>query len=597
MTLPPLAFTRRTLQRRAPWWAAVVGGVALVVVGTLLVARPLAALAVLGWYLGLSCVLSGVAELSVHRGDGSSGRRTARATAAGWVVLGVVIVVWAGRSVAVLVPLVAAALALSGTLALVRLVRERSTERWWRAAVGVAEVVFGLLALLWPDATLVVVAILFGGRTALVGLSLAAGGIAARVRGRAPEPSSRPRRPVTAARWVGACLVLALAAGTALVSHAFRDGTPVVDTFYDAPDTLPTTPGTLVRWDSYDGDVLAGMTASRLLYVTTDASGTPVLASAVLAVPDGVTGAPLVTWAHGTVGVARSCAPSLGRDAVAATTLPASDAFVRNGWAVVATDYPGMGTAGPFPYLIGEGQGRAVLDAARAARQVPGAGLGDRTVVWGHSQGGHAALWAGQLADTYAPDLAVAGTAALSPASDPLALAEGVLADPGSPGASLAVSFVVDAYTRYYTELNLDDVVAPSARTIVREAASRCTDQGGTLVTILAGLAIGKDQPIVDAGALDGPFGARLVENVPAGPWPAPLLVVHGDADTVVPARLSDDLAARLCTAGQPIELVRIPGGGHLDVLGDGSQLSERLESWTRERVAGEGGTDTCGGP
>ena len=105
MTLPPLAITRRTLQRRAPWWAAVVGGVALVVVGTLLVARPLAALAVLGWYLGLSCVLSGVAELSVRRGDGSSGRHTARATAAGWVVLGVVIVVWAGSSVAVLVPL------------------------------------------------------------------------------------------------------------------------------------------------------------------------------------------------------------------------------------------------------------------------------------------------------------------------------------------------------------------------------------------------------------------------------------------------------------------------------------------------------------
>ena len=596
MTLPPLVITRRYLGGRAPAWVATVGGAALVAAGGVLVARPFAALAVLGWYLGLSCVLTGFAELSTRRGDGPVGR-AAQVMAAGWVVIGVVIVAWAGRSVAVLVPLVAGALVVSGGLALARLARERGTERWWRASVGIAEIVFGLLAVLWPDATLVVVAILFGARTALVGLALVANAVAARWRGSRPRSTGLRDRHATWPRWVGAGLILLLAGGSAFVSHSFRDGAPVVDAFYDAPDTIPQAPGTLVRWAPYDGDVLPGMTATRLLYVTTDATGAAVLASAVLAVPDAVVAAPLVTWAHGTVGVARACAPSLGPDAVSSTTLPAPDAFVRNGWAVVATDYPGMGTEDPFPYLIGQGEGRAVLDAARAARQVPGADLGDETVVWGHSQGGNAALWAGQLAETYAPDLQVAGTAALSPASDPLALAEGVLADPGSPGASLAVSFVVDAYTRYYPELDVADVVAPSARTIVREAASRCTHQGGTLVTVLAGVAIGRDQPIVDAAALEGPFGTRLAENIPAGPWRAPLLVVHGDADTVVPVSLSDDLSARLCAQSQQLELVRIPGGGHVDVLAPGSPLSERLETWTRERFAGEDVSDTCAAP
>ncbi|PFG37820.1 hypothetical protein ATL41_2599 [Flavimobilis soli] len=128
-----------------------------------------------------------------------------------------------------------------------------------------------------------------------------------------------------------------------------------------------------------------------------------------------------------------------------------------------------------------------------------------------------------------------------------------------------------------------------------REAAGRCTSDGATLVTLAAGLAFGKNQPIVAEGALDGPFGARLAENVAAGPWSAPLFVAHGDADTVVPARLSDDLASRACAAGEQIELLRIPDGGHLDVLADGSPLGERLESWTLERFAGSAPSSTCG--
>ena len=99
------------------------------------------------------------------------------------------------------------------------------------------------------------------------------------------------------------------------------------------------------------------------------------------------------------------------------------ESLARNGWGIVATDYIGEGTLGAYPYLIGQGEGRSVLDSIRAAHQVDDLDLSDQTVVWGHSQGGHAALWAGQLAPTYAPELQIRGIAALSPASDPLALA------------------------------------------------------------------------------------------------------------------------------------------------------------------------------
>ena len=58
-----------------------------------------------------------------------------------------------------------------------------------------------------------------------------------------------------------------------------------------------------------------------------------------------------------------------------------------------------------------------MLDSVRAARDLPDAGASNRFAVWGHSQGGHAALYAGELAASYAPDLKLVGVAAAAPAT------------------------------------------------------------------------------------------------------------------------------------------------------------------------------------
>jgi acetyl esterase/lipase len=84
---------------------------------------------------------------------------------------------------------------------------------------------------------------------------------------------------------------------------------------------------------------------------------------------------------------------------------------------VVATDYAGLGTEGIHPYLIGESEARSVLDSVRAARALPNSGASNRFAVWGHSQGGHAALYTGQVAARYAPDLKLVGVAAAAPAT------------------------------------------------------------------------------------------------------------------------------------------------------------------------------------
>jgi pimeloyl-ACP methyl ester carboxylesterase len=92
--------------------------------------------------------------------------------------------------------------------------------------------------------------------------------------------------------------------------------------------------------------------------------------------------------------------------------------MIERGVAVVATDYPGLGTAGPHPYLVGVSEGRAVLDSVRVARLMPGVGGGNRFAVWGHSQGGQASLYTGLLAKSYAPELNLVGVAAAAPVTE-----------------------------------------------------------------------------------------------------------------------------------------------------------------------------------
>ena len=581
-----------------PRWLLVAAGVVVTAVGVVLVARPLDSLTALSVYIGISCVMSGVGDLLARRpGDGARGL----VIGVLWCAAGFAVLLWVGRSVNLLGPFVAVLLVCSGAVRLLRLRQGATAERVLDGLFGLAEIAFGLAALLWPDATLLVVAIVFGVRSVGFGLSLVWSGVARRrtsTNDADPEGhpgDDRPRRLPTPARWVAGVLVVVVAGGTLVVGHAFREGVPVVDAFYDAPSSIPGAPGQLLRSEPYAGNLPPGMTAYRLLYTTTAEDGVPALASAVVALPAAATvrSIPLVAWAHGTNGIARACAPSLGPNAVPIQDVAAMGSLTRNGWGIVATDYIGEGTRGAYPYLVGQGEARSVLDSIRAAHQLEGLNLSGQTVIWGHSQGGHAALWAGQLAPRYAPELDIRGIAAVSPASDPLALATEVAKHPGALGASLGVSFVVTAYSRSYPDVDLDEIVAPSAHTFVKEAAARCTVDPGTVVTILTGVAMSLD-PVVKVDPTQGVFGRRLTENIPLGPWPAPLLIGQGAADEVVSPAIQARYVAGLCAAGQPLTFTSYAGATHMGVLKPESPLTADLETWTQDRFAGRPARNTC---
>ena len=163
----------------------------------------------------------------------------------------------------------------------------------------------------------------------------------------------------------------------------------------------------------------AGARAFRVSYHSSDGNGAPIDVTGVIIVPAGrapAGGRDIVAWAHGTSGIADSCAPSTNDWLFG--SIAGLNEMLGRGYIVAATDYQGLGGPGPHPYLVGPSAALSVLDAVRAARSLPRAGASNRFAVWGESQGGHAALWTGQLAPVYAPELRLVGVAAAAPPVD-----------------------------------------------------------------------------------------------------------------------------------------------------------------------------------
>jgi acetyl esterase/lipase len=263
---------------------------------------------------------------------------------------------------------------------------------------------------------------------------------------------------------------------------------------------------------------------------------------------------------------------------------------MANGWAVVATDYIGLGTEGPHGYLVGEPAGHAVLDSLRAARQVEGIDLADQSVVWGHSQGGHAALWAGVLADDYAPDAEVVGVAAMAPASN----LTGLIANLDNvTGGSIFAAYVLEGYARTYDDVDLDDYVRGAAQVQVEEMAERCLSGPGALLNVVEYLT--QDTSVFDTDPASGALGARLEENIPSGPMSAPLLLAQGETDPLVIPSAQQEYADQRCTSGGgPVDYRTYPDRDHVGVVAADSPLIKDLLAWTTDRFAGKDATDTC---
>jgi acetyl esterase/lipase len=317
--------------------------------------------------------------------------------------------------------------------------------------------------------------------------------------------------------------------------------------------------------------------------------GEPVAVSAMLVVPDGPApkgGRDVVAWAHPTTGVVQDCAPSLQRDW--RRTIAGIDDMLKAGMVVVATDYPGLGTPGVHPYLVGASEARAVVDSVRAARNVKAAGAGDRYAVWGHSQGGHAALFTGQLSATLAPELKLLGVAAAAPATE---LATLLQLDLGSRLGKVLASEALWSWSRTY-DTPMSKVLHPDAVPVVERVAADCIRDGGEgLVAFSDSLPL-RDGFLVGKLAAMEPWGAIMKENSPgAAPIGVPVFLSQGTSDEVVRPQITAAYAGGLCAQGVAVTYLSVPDEGHIRVA---FRTATEAVRWMAGRFAGKPAPDEC---
>jgi hypothetical protein len=241
--------------------------------------------------------------------------------------------------------------------------------------------------------------------------------------------------------------------------------------FYQATEQEIAGPaGTLIRQETMP---FLGGKAFRVLYRSTGIHDEPIAVSGVIIEPLGPpppSGRPIVAWAHPTTGIAPRCAPSLARFVF--QQMQGLRDMVNRGYVIAATDYPGLGTPGPHPYLVGVSEARAVLDSVRAARTISDAGASDQFAVWGHSQGGQAALFTGAIAKSYAPELKLVGVAAAAPASELITL---INEDLGSIGGKNIAGMTLWSWARVYGA-PIQEVVVAAAMPTIDLLAQECIE-------------------------------------------------------------------------------------------------------------------------
>lgn len=363
--------------------------------------------------------------------------------------------------------------------------------------------------------------------------------------------------------------------------------------FYRWTAAMPSRPGQMLREEEQPAqpEINAASSAVRILYTSDDArwrSGlVPVSGTMYLPMGEVPTGGwPLVAWAHGTLGVADSCAPSLAMHKARDATY--INRWLKAGFAVVATDYQGLGGPGPHPYLIWQAEGRSVLDSVRAALQARPGKIANMVLITGQSQGSGAALGAARLAPQYAPEIRLVGTVATGVVSSfpdgPYKPPSNAAAGGGAP--HYVIMSMVGGNLREGAP-RAEELVSDLAKPVLDEARRACAPA-------VFGVARRLKVDMVTAFKVSEkelmPLTLNAIEMTSVQ-MTVPLLLGTGLSDTTIPPRHQYAAVRALCATGSPVVWKTYAGMTHNGGLN--ASFDDAL-AFMRDRMAGKPLASNC---
>lgn len=411
-------------------------------------------------------------------------------------------------------------------------------------------------------------------------------------------PSTPTRRQPTLKAPLAAIALAALAASSTWAAPVIG---PSDASFYNPPASVPTgRPGDLIQYRPASiklGADAPQTKAWNVTYQSTDSLDKANVVAGTVIVPAtpwaGSGPRPVMIYAMGTQGLANGCAPS--RQFEAGTEYEAANivAALKAGYAVLASDYAGYLNGERATYLAGKSQGQAVLDLFRAAIAIPSVGFGSASKIgiWGYSQGGQTAAWAGELLPTYAPELNVIGVAAGGIPADFTRVPYNLDGNLGFPLLASAVSGLGTQYPNTIGR-NFNLLASAQGKAALAKLQTQCLftalfDVPNRTLASYTNSPTSALSDILGVPAVDDTLRAQGLGSKKIN---VPLYHFHGQADEIIPLDQDYDLKKAYCAKGTAVSFDLYPSE-HIVTM---TQSAPNVLSWMADRLDGKPAPNTC---
>lgn len=421
---------------------------------------------------------------------------------------------------------------------------------------------------------------------------------------------------------------LALACFSFTFANAFAE--PPVPPFYESVMQMSPSEklGQVIKKEQIKTS-LKGAQAWKIAYISSDVGGRQTIATALVIAPVGPApkeGRPILAWAHGTTGSAQNCGPSQITDPTRALNqyflmngnswtdfgIPNGQEFINEGYVVVATDYQGLGGGGKHQYAVAATNGRDVINSARAASSMAEVGAGKKTLAYGWSQGGGAAIAAASMPDylsqqgTAADNLQYLGFVALAP-EDVAAMLPKVPTDEAG-AAKLMQEFTaanvpnVFLFTHFMMGLWGAQASNPALKLtdVLTEEGAKVADQlsSNKCVHVMAdafNYAYGDNyKSLIKPQASNTLAWLKTFVDGSVNPVKpvAPVVIYWGSKDVTVPPVMHELYQKQMCAMGANVGRIQLPGEQtHFTTPGVSAPMY--LE-WVKDRISGKPLANGC---